>query len=102
MVCEVNRLVHYAMSEARIYFWRTSAGAEVDILVEKHGTLLAAAEIKSVPNVVRADCSGLRSLREEYPDAPCFVACTCDHPYRIDDIEVLPWEHFLARIREVL
>ena len=102
IVCEVNRLIHYAMSEARIYFWRTSAGAEVDILVEKHGTFIAAAEIKSIPDVVRADCSGLRSLREEYPDVPCFAVCTCDHPYHIDDIEVVPWAHFLERIREAL
>jgi predicted AAA+ superfamily ATPase len=47
VVLECHRLLDYAGSEARLFFWRTNHGAEVDLLVEKHGRLLAAVEIKS-------------------------------------------------------
>lgn len=73
LVLECRRLIDYAASETRLFFWRTNHGAEVDLLVEKHGRLLAAVEIKSSRRVTGADLEGLRSFADEHPDVPRFV-----------------------------
>src|SRR3989338_8766138 len=46
MILEVSRRLHYTLSEAQLFFCRTNHGAEVDLLIEKHGTIRAACEIK--------------------------------------------------------
>ena len=47
---------------SRYHFWRTAAGAEVDLVVER-GDQVVAIEIKSSATVTRHDVSGLRALR---------------------------------------
>ena len=46
IVLECRRLIDYASSEVQLFFWRTNHGTEVDLVVEKHGHLLGAVEIK--------------------------------------------------------
>ena len=47
---------------SRYHFWRTSAGAEVDLVVER-GADVIAIEIKSATSLTHRDFSGLRALR---------------------------------------
>ncbi|MBN1130858.1 MAG: ATP-binding protein [Chitinispirillaceae bacterium] len=100
IICEVFRAIHYAMSEARMFFWRTSNGAEVDLVIEKHGAIRVAAEIKSIPSVAGADCSGLRSFHEDVPETPLVVVSTAPHEYHINHVSVLPWREFFGRLTE--
>jgi predicted AAA+ superfamily ATPase len=102
MVCEIRRAISYAGSELNTFYWRTSNGAEVDLLLEKHGTVTAAVEIKSGPAVAGPDCSGLRSLREEYPGTPLFVACAARNSYELNGVTVLPWQELMKRLKEWL
>ena len=102
LVLECRRLIDYAASEARLFFWRTNHGAEVDLLVEKHGRLLAAVEIKSSRRVTGADLEGLRSFAGEHPDVPRFVVTPSTEPRRIEEALVTTWADFLARFREWL
>ena len=98
IILETYRMIHYRQSEARLYFWRTNHGAEVDLVIEKHGRLIAAFEIKATSSIAGAHLSGLRSFREEYPQTPCAVIGTALHAYEINGIKVLPWENFLSRL----
>jgi predicted AAA+ superfamily ATPase len=98
-VLEVRRYLEYAQSEASLYFWRTSAGAEVDLLLEKHGAIRAACEIKSSQTVDRASLRGIFSFREELPDVACLVACATNSPYEIDGVRVLPWRIAVEELR---
>jgi len=63
VVLECLRHVDLARSGARLYFWRTNTGAEVDLLVEKHGRIQAAIEIKSSRTIDGSDLKDLRSFR---------------------------------------
>lgn len=98
IICEIYRAVRYAGSEMRMYHWRTGNGAETDCILEKHGSIVAAIEIKSIPRVSGADCSGLRSFREDHPATPLFVACTAQNGYDLNGISVLPWQDLFGRI----
>jgi hypothetical protein len=53
---------------ARLYYWRTQAGAEVDFIVE-HGRRLLAIEVKRTQRPGYDDCVGLVRFLAEYPQA---------------------------------
>ncbi len=48
------------------YHWRTSGGAEVDLILEKNGKLYPI-EMKCKTNLSKADVTGLRAFRATYP-----------------------------------
>jgi predicted AAA+ superfamily ATPase len=98
VVLETMRLLDYADIEARLYYWRTNVGAEVDLLVERHGKLRLAVEIKSGSRVVGADLTGLRSFRDAHPRVPCLVVANVPEPYRLDTIEVMSFAAYVAEL----
>jgi predicted AAA+ superfamily ATPase len=98
LVLEAHRLLQYARSEANLFFWRTNHGAEVDLVIEKHGTIRAACEIKHTANISGAHLSGLRAFREEHSRTPRFVACLAARPYELEGVQVLPWREFLEMV----
>jgi len=57
--------VHRGM-EPRLYFWRTSRGAEVDIVIEQQGRLIPV-EVKQTGTPRPAMASGLVSFMDDYP-----------------------------------
>ncbi|MCZ7663867.1 MAG: ATP-binding protein [Thermoleophilia bacterium] len=52
---------------SRYHFWRTGAGAEVDLVIER-GEQVVALEVKSTATLTRNDVSGLRALRADLGD----------------------------------
>jgi predicted AAA+ superfamily ATPase len=53
---------------ARLYFWRTQAGTEVDFVVE-HGRRVLAIEVKLTDRPTYGDAAGLRHFLVEHPKA---------------------------------
>lgn len=53
---------------ARLYFWRTRAGSEVDFVFE-YGRKVVAIEIKSKTNPVYRDTAGIRAFLDDHPQA---------------------------------
>jgi len=102
IVSETNACLHYHASEANMYFWRTNHGAEVDLLIEKHGKLKGAFEIKSTAHVKNSHLSGLRSFQEEHPEVPCFVISQVPCPYELKKIVILPWSHYLKKLPSLI
>lgn len=102
LILETVRHLQYALSEARVYFWRTNTGAEVDLLIEKHGTLLGAFEFKSTSEVGGSDFSGLRAFGAEYPTVPQTVVYRGTQPYRTGTVRVIPWRQFLGELPELI
>lgn len=95
VILETYRLIHYAEKPFRMYHWRSSHGAEVDLVIETADALLAI-EIKSSPTVRPGDLTGLRSFLKDYTNAIPVCISTCDQPYMAGNISVLPWK-FLYR-----
>ena len=102
IILETYRMVSYLGSEASLYFWRTNHGAEIDLLIEKHGKIVHAVEIKSSANISGADFSGIRAFREEYPKVPCSVVCTVDNARETENIKIVPWKKYLEGLPGIL
>lgn len=77
---------------ARLYFWRTRAGAEVDFVLE-HGRRVLAIEVKHSPNPGYGDTAGLRGFLAEHPKALGGVLLHSGRDIRRLDqrIVALPW-----------
>jgi len=90
VILETYRLIHYAEKSYRIFHWRSSHGAEVDMVVEANDGLWAI-EIKSSQIVKSGILKGLRSFMEDHPDAKPLCVSICDTPYMAGDIPVIPW-----------
>jgi uncharacterized protein len=102
LILECRRLIDYGESEARLFHWRTNTGAEVDLIVEKHGAPVAAVECKTSPQLARADSAGLRAFAVDHPGVPLFIVRPSPGAYDVDGVTVLDWREFLARFGTLL
>lgn len=102
IILETYRLLSYLQSEARIFYWRTNTGAEIDLLIEKRGKLRAAFEIKAKKEPGGTDFSGFRSFKDDYPKVPCFLICEADEPFQEREVEVLPWPSYFKCLPDFL
>lgn len=102
VILECRRQIDYLDSEARLFYWRTNAGAEVDLLVEKHGKLRLAAEIKSRKTISGADLTGLRSFADVHPGVPCVVVCQAPQAHSLAGVEIIPYREFLLKLERWL
>ena len=86
----------YSGDHADLYFWRTRSGVEVDFVVYgEHG--LQAFEVKNTNRVDPKDMRGLRSFREDYPEAQAALLYRGQDRLRIGGIWCLPVDDFLRR-----
>lgn len=82
---------------ARLYYWRTTSGAEVDFVVE-HGRKLLAIEVKMTDAPTYADAKHLRAFLTAYKEAAGgFVIHTgSEIKYLDENIVALPWTALCA------
>ncbi|HEY6320657.1 MAG TPA: ATP-binding protein [Thermoanaerobaculia bacterium] len=82
-----------ALDAAEILYWRTTAGDEVDLVIEKDGMLLPI-EVKAGSRVSVADIQALKLFRQEYPDrtrAGLLVHAGSEIAWVADGILAVPW-----------
>jgi predicted AAA+ superfamily ATPase len=101
IVIETQRIFEYSNSETTMHYWRTNHGAEVDLVLVKHGKIIAAYEIKSTPNITGSHLTGLRAFREDNKNVPCYVICTAENAFEIDKVKILPWRKYLSSLSRV-
>ena len=92
---EVRRLNSYRRLDLTLSFYRTEAGAEVDLIVQRPGKSWLALEIKATQRPSSSLCSGLLSFAEIMPAAELFLICRVDRPqlfrFGKKTVRALPW-----------
>ncbi len=95
VVAEIRKLVAAASAQANLYHWRSHGGAEVDLILERDGTLFPL-EIKLTARPTASDAGGIAAFRRTYPSAtvaPGLVLCACERPFKLtEDAVALPWD----------
>lgn len=96
IVLEMLRYNHYLKKDYKLSYYRTTAGAEVDIIIETPEGRSIAVEIKSSDAVNSAQLRGLSSFKELKPDAE--LCCVSAAPYarKIKDVTIWPWQEFFT------
>ncbi|MGD8364514.1 MAG: AAA family ATPase, partial [Desulfobacterales bacterium] len=87
---EIIRLNEYQQKDWKLSFWRTSHGAEVDLLISRGTKLLYAIECKFTKQPSTSHLSGLRSFHEKHKDVPCYIVAPVNQPSRLSFARVLP------------
>ncbi|MDI6731605.1 MAG: AAA family ATPase [Candidatus Margulisbacteria bacterium] len=101
VIQETQRINLYEAKDWRLSFWRTSHGAEVDLVAERGKEILFAAEIKHKRAISSADLHGLHSFREAHPNIPCYVVTPSTVAQKIGTNLVLSSTEFFNAIRQL-
>ncbi len=97
VVNELRALDDYSSRRASIHYWRTSAGAEVDLVFER-GVDIVAVEVKSSATVHWRETSGLRALRDDLGTRFRLGIVA----YLGDELEVLDESHCMVPVASLL
>ena len=95
---EIIRLNEYQQKDWKLSFWRTSHGAEVDLLISRGTKLLYAIECKFTKQPSTSHLSGLRSFHKKHRDVPCYVVAPVTQPFRLSFARVLPPHRLLQEL----
>lgn len=86
--------IDYRKSGAKLYYWRTKSGAEVDFVVYGPDVFWAI-EVKHAARVGSKDLRALRAFGEDYPEATACLLYMGKERLTIDGILCIPCEEFL-------
>ena len=88
-------LCELLVPKAKIFYWRTVNGQEVDFVVE-YGKKLIAVEVKLSSSPSHKDIKGMRSFLEEYPEAliGIVIYTGSEVKYLGRKILAIPWSAF--------
>ncbi len=101
VLLEIYRLNRYLEKDWPLFYWRTSQGAEVDLVLDS-GRQLWAIEIKSTTRrILSSDLRGLHSFLGDYKGSKGICVTTAERAYEADGIECLPWQEFIQKFFSV-
>jgi uncharacterized protein len=95
VAAEVRKQMRLLSPPPRLYHYRSTGGAEVDLLLERDGRFFPI-EIKGKSHTSRGDTRGIRAFREANPSlqiAPGLVVALTQRMERISEQDyVMPWD----------
>jgi predicted AAA+ superfamily ATPase len=92
IINELKRYNDYNKLDCGFFFFRTTTGQEVDLVLEKPGKKLVAVEIKARDSVGRADFKGLYHFKRMFPQSRLLLVSLVPRTQIFDDITVIPWQ----------
>ena len=100
LILELKRFSEYNNKELDFCFYRTSTGAEVDLIVETPAGQIFAIEIKAQVNPSLSGLKGLWSFADLEPKAQLICACLTDKAYEDRAIRYLAKRSFAVDVAQ--
>jgi len=95
IILETKKALSYLREEINLYFFRTSDGAEVDIILEKHNEIIAV-EIKS--SEMPQKLTGLKSFLKDHKVKKALCVCRTPRVYEQNGISFIPWKNYVEQL----
>ena len=89
--------INYRRYDSRLFFWRTSAGTEIDFVVYGKD-VFSAIEVKNTASVRPEDIRPLKIFGTDYPEAKRTLVYRGKEKLRRDGILIVPCEKFLKTL----
>jgi len=89
--------IDYGGADAKLHYWRTREGSEVDFVVYGKGVFWAI-EVKRGTDVRPADLRGLHAFQADYPKARACLLYMGKRALRSGGIPCVPCEGFLRSL----
>lgn len=90
--------IDYNHPECRLYYWRTSAGSEIDFVIYGKD-LFMAIEVKNATTIHPQDIRSLKTFGEDYPEAKRFLVYRGVEKILRDGIRIEPADEFLTGLK---
>jgi predicted AAA+ superfamily ATPase len=98
-ILECHRMRRYLKLDEKAYFLRTKDHAEIDLIIERPGSVLYVIEIKSSERVDETKLRSSIALAKDLKPTAIWVASREPTArYLEDGVEILPWQEVLARL----
>lgn len=97
IMVETQRSLDYSEAEVRSSFFRTTDGAEVDLILEFKDEIWAI-EIKASTGPRPSQVRGLKSFIKDHKYTKALCVCLTPRPFTADNIEFLPWQDFMRQL----
>lgn len=98
VILELMRMNAYREKSFRLYYYRTSNGSEVDVIIESPQGEVWAVEIKGSQDPALKSASGLLSFKEVVPHARLLCVCCAPRKRIAGDVLILPWRDLFKEI----
>ena len=96
VICQLMSSIDYRRLDLELFYWRTSHGAEVDVLLCQGNRIVCALEIKSSQNIGVQRLGGLKSFMEDNRDVPAYVLGRGQKRRLLKyDILLMNWDDFI-------
>ncbi len=90
--------IDYRNPGCRLFYWRTSAGSEVDFVVYGND-LFQAIEVKNATHIHPQDIRALKTFAEDYPEAKRILIYRGEEKLLRDGITIVPATEFLRNLK---
>ncbi|MBI5700448.1 ATP-binding protein [Candidatus Saganbacteria bacterium] len=94
---QLRAWMDYKNMDAKLFFWRTLSGNEVDFIVYGENTFLAI-EVKNTAIIHPKDTSALKAFGQDYPEAKRIFLYRGKETFTKDNILFQPCEEFLINL----
>lgn len=98
---ELRAINDYFEFNYDLYYWRTSHGVEVDFIACNQKALLAF-EVKSKKRISSKDLKGLKTFKQDYPMAKCYIIHMGERREYHGDITAIPLREALLDLPKLL
>lgn len=88
----------YSEHPESLYYWRTARGSEVDFVVYNEVDF-AAIEVKNKEKLDTKDFRGLKSFKQDYPEARAILLYRGERQYLEGDVLVIPADKYLLNLK---
>lgn len=89
--------IAYSNNASSLYYWRTKSGVEVDFVLYGEDTFLAI-EVKNSTRINSKILKGLKTFKDDYPEAQAMILYRGEERLVINDILCLPCDQFLQQL----
>jgi predicted AAA+ superfamily ATPase len=93
----IRAWIDYFHAGCELYYWRTSAGSEIDFVIYGKD-IFHAIEVKNAATIHPQDLRALRTFGEDYPEAKRFLVYRGSEMLLRDGISIVPASEFLLRL----
>lgn len=100
VITETKRLLDYCEAEVSLSFFRTTDGAEVDLILES-GEEIWAVEIKASQAPKASHLRGLKSFINDHNYTKAFCVCLTPRKFSENTIDFLPWQDFFVLLENL-
>ena len=99
IMLEIKRWLDYSEIESKMSFFRTTDGAEVDLILEV-GQEVWPIEIKASSEPRLSDVRGLKSFIKDHKYTRALCVCLTPRAFVADNIEFVPWPSFMRELKD--